>query len=598
MKKSLQLTLTAAILLFSFLFTQHLKAQNVNIPDANFKALLVANTLINTNADAEISLAEAAAYNGTISAESVGINDFTGIEAFTALTRLKCGFNLATTLDLTYNVSLTYVNCTSNSLTTLNVTNLTQIDTLNCSSNNLTCLDLHTNTGLRVLDCSTNNLTGLNLKNGNNALITSMNATFGGGMLYCIQVDNAATATANPNWVESAWSTYNTTCGATVTAAYNHDAPVCFGTSVTFTDASTGSPDYWHWDFGDGTSSTTQNNLHTFGGAAYFWVTLVAGNCNSSDTIGATVQQGNDITGHVGYSLGDVTNGTAVIMPLTGTYEILDTMYTSSLDASGHYSFPHVLDGNYIIKVFPDTTIYPNLIPTYFYNAWLWDSATVHVQPCGMWSVADVVMSEVVSGAPGTGSASGLIIQGGGFGRAQGDPIHGVDVKLGITGSSNIVAATETDLNGQYTFLDLANGNYTVYVDIPGLLRDSVYNFTIDAGNQNFNDLHYWVDSTNIYIAPGIGIEDIDDPNLSSLIMYPNPASDISNIRFTLANTEDVKLELQNIYGIKLQTLAQGNMQEGEHLYKLDVNNLPMGTYFITLTVNGKSRTIRTVVMK
>ncbi len=599
MKKSIQLTLTAAVFtIINFLSNHQALAQNVFIPDANFKAILVANSAINTDANTEISYAEAYAYTGTINAPGAGISNLTGIEAFSAATRLNCAFNSLTTLDLSYNVSLTYVDCSSNSLTTLNVYNVTNLDTLDCSANNLICLDLHTNPNLARLNCGSNNLTSLNLKSGNNAALNYMSAFGAGGMLYCIQVDNAAVASSEPSWFEDTWSVYNGSCGTAVTASYTHDAPVCFGSAVTFTDASTGFIDYWHWDFGDGTSSNTQNSTHAFGGGAYYWVTLVAGNCNKSDTIGATVAQGNDIYGQATYSGGDVSSGTAVLMPLVGSYEMLDTMYTSSLDPSGFYSFPHVLDGNYIIKVFPDTILFPTLIPTYYANDWLWDSATVHNQPCNMWSIADVYMSEIISGIPGTGSASGLVIQGIGFGRAQGDPIHGVDVKLGITGTSNIVASTETDTNGLYVFPALANGNYTVFVDIPGLLRDSTYSFTIDASNQDFNDLHYWVDSTMIYIAPGIGIENIDDPTLQSLIVYPNPVNDISSIRFNMVNSGHAKLELQNIYGIKLQTLMDEKLDNGEYIHTLNPVNLPAGTYFITLTVNGKTRTIRTIVMK
>jgi len=33
---------------------------------------------------------------------------------------------------------------------------------------------------------------------------------------------------------------------------------------VQFTDKSTGSPTSWKWDFGDGTTSTTHNPLHTY----------------------------------------------------------------------------------------------------------------------------------------------------------------------------------------------------------------------------------------------------------------------------------------------------------------------------------------------
>ena len=40
--------------------------QNVNIPDANFKAYLVGNSAINTNGDSEIQVSEATAFNGAI----------------------------------------------------------------------------------------------------------------------------------------------------------------------------------------------------------------------------------------------------------------------------------------------------------------------------------------------------------------------------------------------------------------------------------------------------------------------------------------------------------------------------------------------------
>jgi hypothetical protein len=43
-----------------------LKAQNVYIPDANFKALLVNDAAININGDAEIQVSEAATYTGMI----------------------------------------------------------------------------------------------------------------------------------------------------------------------------------------------------------------------------------------------------------------------------------------------------------------------------------------------------------------------------------------------------------------------------------------------------------------------------------------------------------------------------------------------------
>jgi PKD repeat protein len=54
---------------------------------------------------------------------------------------------------------------------------------------------------------------------------------------------------------------------------------------VAFTDTSSGSPTSWAWDFGDGTTSTLQNPVHTYSTAGTFSVTLRATNPAGSNTI-------------------------------------------------------------------------------------------------------------------------------------------------------------------------------------------------------------------------------------------------------------------------------------------------------------------------
>ena len=57
-------------------------------------------------------------------------------------------------------------------------------------------------------------------------------------------------------------------------------APVfpAVGQDVQFTDASTGHPNSWLWDFGDGATSTSQNPVHSFASEGAKTVTLTAGN--------------------------------------------------------------------------------------------------------------------------------------------------------------------------------------------------------------------------------------------------------------------------------------------------------------------------------
>jgi len=58
-----------------------------------------------------------------------------------------------------------------------------------------------------------------------------------------------------------------------------------FPVSVQFTDRSTGAPNSWSWDFGDGATSTDQSPSHTYTTAGQFNVTLSVGDGTNSDSV-------------------------------------------------------------------------------------------------------------------------------------------------------------------------------------------------------------------------------------------------------------------------------------------------------------------------
>lgn len=184
-------------LLICILFSGSLFAQNVNIPDANFKAILLANTSINSNLDTEIQVSEAVAYTGTITCINQNISDLTGIEAFTNLTILYCAQNQLTSLDVSNNTNLLELGCANNQLTSLNVSNCSVLYDLHCPYNQLTSIDLSTNTSLSYLNCSDNQLTSLNVSN-NTSLV---NLICGNNNLIVLNVSNntALTELSCPN---------------------------------------------------------------------------------------------------------------------------------------------------------------------------------------------------------------------------------------------------------------------------------------------------------------------------------------------------------------------------------------------------------------
>jgi len=97
--------------------------------------------------------------------DDLGINDLTGIEAFTSLKTLECYDNNLTSLDVSNLIWLTDLDCDDNNLTSLDLTNCTSLQDLDCDDNNLTSLDLTNCTSLIEVDCDDNNLTSLEVSN-------------------------------------------------------------------------------------------------------------------------------------------------------------------------------------------------------------------------------------------------------------------------------------------------------------------------------------------------------------------------------------------------------------------------------------------------
>ena len=150
-------------------------AQIVNIPDANFKAKLIA-VGVDTNGDGNIQQNEALARTSLDVSDS-SITSLTGIESFTNLTSLNCAYNhYIATLNITALTNLTYLSCNSNSLTTINVSTLTNLTHLECYSNSINALDVTPLVNLNFLGCSVNNIPVLNV--GNLTHLTFLNCAY------------------------------------------------------------------------------------------------------------------------------------------------------------------------------------------------------------------------------------------------------------------------------------------------------------------------------------------------------------------------------------------------------------------------------------
>ncbi|MCK5846489.1 MAG: leucine-rich repeat protein, partial [Bacteroidales bacterium] len=148
----------AKLLLFISLISVSLFAQNVNIPDINFKQALLNDNNINTVDDGEISFSEAE--NATsITAIELEIEDLTGVEAFINLTLLEVSRNKIANIDITPLTKLTRLYVDRNLLTEIELGYNTILEELYVDANHLTSLNVKNNTSLIRLWAKGNNYT-------------------------------------------------------------------------------------------------------------------------------------------------------------------------------------------------------------------------------------------------------------------------------------------------------------------------------------------------------------------------------------------------------------------------------------------------------
>ena len=78
--------------------------------------------------------------------------------------------------------------------------------------------------------------------------------------------------------------------------------------------------------------------------------------------------------------------------------------------------------------------------------------------------------------------------------------------------------------------------------------------------------------------------------------MYPNPANSSTSVQFVLNAQAQVTVELLDITGKLVQSVAQGQLAPGQYQYAIDVDLLPAGTYSVMISVDDKSAATQLIV--
>lgn len=143
-----------------------LKTIQYHIPDIYFRRILRSDYGITFEGDKVTNPAIAAEVKKlhlSYLRPGEDINDLAGIEAFSGLTFLDCGYNRLTSLNITFNNDLKELICASNQLKSLDISKNVKLTSIDCDDNQITDLDVSANNLVEILDCDYNQLTSIDV---------------------------------------------------------------------------------------------------------------------------------------------------------------------------------------------------------------------------------------------------------------------------------------------------------------------------------------------------------------------------------------------------------------------------------------------------
>lgn len=96
-----------------------------------------------------------------------------------------------------------------------------------------------------------------------------------------------------------------------------------------------------------------------------------------------------------------------------------------------------------------------------------------------------------------------------------------------------------------------------------------------------------------------LGVKQLTKDMINSFVIYPNPATQNSNIAFTIIERNKVTVSVYDVIGNLVSTLFQENeFEKGNNTIHLNTSNLSAGIYYVSLEINGARETKKLVINK
>lgn len=380
-----------------------------------------------------------------------------------------------------------------------------------------------------------------------------------------------------------------------------NNTTVTFGDTVQFSDLSTGNPISWFWDFGDGSTDTTQNPDHVYQTAGLYTVTLIISDGIESDTI--IIQD---------YILVEQTLLVDVIVTNLDCYESANGAIDMSIQSgqapytiswsngasaedlmnlvAGIYQVT-VLDANAAIYegIFDITQPDSIHVPFVFDDFLCYGDSVQFQEQNIIGGIAPYTLNWNTTNPIDTS----LYLYGGSYALSVTDAngcINAVSATISqpsdLQLSANIThlinpniatGAIEVQATGGTAPYDYSWSNGATTASIIGLSYGN-YMLTITDNNQC-----WWDNSYTIHVLDNIEITDVAANQIMLYQNQPNPFTDATSISFYLPELSRVEVAIYSVLGEKLIAVHNGSFEAGKHEISFVNKRLSTGTYYYSI---------------
>jgi len=110
------------------------------------------------------------------------------------------------------------------------------------------------------------------------------------------------------------------------------------------------------------------------------------------------------------------------------------------------------------------------------------------------------------------------------------------------------------------------------------------------------SEIQPMLDAIGFQYDPEAVQEDLINEN-NTLQCYPNPAANEITLKFHISETQSGSLDLINVFGQKIRTLANETLFNQEiNQCKVNIEGIPAGVYFVRLNLEKTSVTGKIVI--